>query len=89
MAWVKNADEVAFFRACEGGSTSNGELGRRGCEPVLDIEAPEKPGRTVQAKRARARPAKINDRINCSFGINVAKCNLSLLKVKPTGLSYS
>jgi hypothetical protein len=54
MAWVKNADEVAFFRACEGGSTSNSELGRRGCEPVLDIAAPEKPGRT--ARRSKSGP---------------------------------
>jgi hypothetical protein len=53
MEWVKNAARGAFFRACEGVRLAKHSR-RRGCEPVLDIEAPEKPGRT--ARRSKSGP---------------------------------
>jgi len=54
MAWVKNAAGGAFFRACEGGwrRCQRRAVWRRGCKPVLDIEAPKNPGGPLGEARA-------------------------------------
>ncbi|HEY3274903.1 MAG TPA: hypothetical protein VGJ92_14120 [Methanocella sp.] len=57
MAWVKNAADQARFSGLAkeaDGSAFGAPSVRRGCEPVLDIIAPEKPGRT--ARRSKSGP---------------------------------
>ena len=52
MAWVKNADESRFSGLAKETLQAEGEQCRRGCEPVLDIGAPEKPGGPLGEARA-------------------------------------